>query len=219
MNKTCLKCNSVKPMDSFRPVGANSDGRASYCRECAKVHPMSELLSLGTKVCTCCKVEKQRTEFNVRLKAGKHEIRSKCEECLQMERKLKYNSNPELYREKSRLEAARQRANNPEKVTERSRRQRETNQFKGKTWKEYMAEYRNNNKDVLAPKQKVRSKKHLERIKNGLEDSYILSRLAQNTGIPAKELKEMDGVGEMIEVKRQIIKVHRAKTEVQKKQR
>lgn len=59
--KVCLNCNSSTNV--FLYSRGNVDKRNNYCKMCTKTTPLSILVFLGNKICSCCKKNKSRTDF------------------------------------------------------------------------------------------------------------------------------------------------------------
>lgn len=81
--RTCTKCNKEKDISCYNRKGEYCDTSCSECRnehqrEYRKSRPKPK-----TKMCTCCKVEKKRTEFTqTTYKNGVKYHMSRCKECV-----------------------------------------------------------------------------------------------------------------------------------------
>lgn len=203
--KFCPKCESEKPIDSFVVRFCR------FCIECENNYSEIELVHFGVKVCTCCGIEKQRSEFDHRRKGNRLELRPKCKNCLQSERKEKYWSDPEKYRERSREGARKQRTdpNLRPKYLERCRKKRESGTFGGLTWKEYMRQYNAKHRDRVRELHRTPSREWARRNAPYMMEKRLIENLSREVGIDRGNLLKMDASGEFIETKRAYLELYR----------
>lgn len=96
--RTCKICKEEKHISCFNKKGeyydtyckvCRNDQQREYRRNKAKLTPKKEKKSAVfkvTKVCTCCKIEKAKTEFTqLTYKNGVKYCKSKCKECIKKE--------------------------------------------------------------------------------------------------------------------------------------
>lgn len=118
MKKICSKCGVEKEVEEFRRWKHSQDGYVDHCKKCANRRspkPGSVMVRADgcvVKKCAKCDVEKPISEFNFRHSRGQKVPRSRCRNCESVDRREKYLSDPDKYRQISRV----YRAHNPEKV-------------------------------------------------------------------------------------------------------
>lgn len=89
-SKKCPMCQQLKLAEAFYKSAAN--GLSPYCRPCSAerkrkgTKTKEELRKEAyptdtTKVCSKCKIEKDRGLFNIRVRGGKEELRVYCKDC------------------------------------------------------------------------------------------------------------------------------------------
>lgn len=112
MTKICTKCKSEKPTSEFHKCPSRRDGLHSWCKPCARDAAKNKRLAnklknahgidmSGTKVCSQCHEEKEKTEFHVSL-YSRDGLNSCCKECksyytrARVERNLRANEESDI---------------------------------------------------------------------------------------------------------------------------
>lgn len=181
--KICLNCKIEKPILTFPASIGNPDRKSHFCWDCKKSHPWEKLIVLGTKICTYCKEEKPRTCFEIRTKA--QELNSMCSVCFPMYRKARYDRNPDKFREQSRT-------------------------LQRKYWQLYPERLR----AIARERQKTPRQRQLRLLSqrmmvDSMSDTYILYLLKSQTGIEKKTLRSMEGIADIINAHKSILKLKR----------
>lgn len=155
------------------------------------------------KICTCCKNKKDLSCFLWKTSKGCTWIEGKCKDCQAEERKIKYHSNLELSREKSR--------NNGKRFYHRHR---ETLLEKNKEIRKqpdnhiilHQRKYYKDNEEKIKKQSKPIKRKSYEKQRDSLSDSYVINGLINKTKLKKEDILKYP---ELIEAKRLIIKIIR----------
>lgn len=168
--KVCSVCLEVKSIVDF-PLADNRKGSYySHCKKCDsaknKLYNETKRKPARTtewyayverKVCRCCGVEKQSSEFG-NVASSKDGKRSQCKVCASAEKKIYKANNKEKIRESSKL----YREANLEVLKEREKQYRDSPEGQA-----YQKQYRKKNSEKLSTYQKEYEKTNKEVIRKG----------------------------------------------------
>lgn len=161
------------------------------------------------KRCTCCKEIKEDDKFRVRIRNGYSYINPTCKKCETVKALKYYHSkkNDPLFAQKNRDNVKRYNKENKELVKEKQKVQRQLPRSK-EVRKEY---YKNNRDKILSDHRKI-ANKYAKRIRENLEDGYILGSIQTKVKISREEIRKYP---ELIKVERSKFLIHR---EIKKQQ-
>ena len=132
-------------------------------------------------------------------------MRGECKECVIKSSSEKYRNDPDKFKERALMAFKNMTPEQREAYNARTREYRKNNP----SYKDYMRQYRERNADKISANHKVCARIHQERIVTNLEDTYIVARLAQCTGIKRDQLMKIDGIENAIETKRIQLRIKR----------
>lgn len=215
--KICTKCGKNKEDKCFRFEPKHNRLR-SWCKQCDKEYQIERNRKLGIgerkpkrksideipafKVCTRCKENKPKTEFDPRICKGSFILRAHCKDCDKAYRKAAYDKKKDdpLFKEKNRIrtkeyvekniDAVKKRRNCPEfrkkkagwenkryhrikdRVSARMKIKRQTPEYK-----QMMREYRTRNKHKIYSQEVITKRRYHEKNRDNTTDKYVKNLL------------------------------------------